>query len=38
MSALLSEGSRVEILDDAGHFLQLEKPDDVGDLVVSFLT
>ena len=30
--------SRVEILDGAGHFLQLEQPDLVNKLVIDFLT
>lgn len=33
----LSAGSRVEILDDAGHFLQLEQPRWFNDAVLSFL-
>lgn len=35
---LTSEGSRMEVVDDAGHFLQLERPDVVNRLVVDFLT
>ena len=35
--ALLSEGSRVERIEGAGHFLHLEKPDVVNRLIVDFL-
>jgi pimeloyl-ACP methyl ester carboxylesterase len=28
----------IEIVDDAGHFLQLERPDVVGDRIVEFLS
>lgn len=35
---LPGEGSRVEVLDRCGHFLQLERPDEFGRLVVDFLT
>ena len=35
---LLSDGSEVVIVEGAGHFLQLEKPDVVNDLIVDFLT
>ena len=31
------EGSRVELVDEAGHFLQLERPDEVNRLVLDFL-
>ena len=31
-------GSRFEMVDDAGHFLHLERPDLIGDLVVEFVT
>lgn len=34
---LTSEGSRMETVDDAGHFLQLERPDVVNRLIVDFL-
>lgn len=33
-----SEGSRYEILEDVGHFLHLERPDEVNRLMVDFLT
>lgn len=32
----LPPGSRVAVVDRAGHFLQLEKPDKVADLVLAF--
>ena len=35
---LPAEGSRVEIVDGAGHFLHLEQPEKVNRLVVDFLT
>lgn len=35
---LLSEGSEVSVLDDAGHFIHLEHPDRVNKHIVSFLT
>jgi pimeloyl-ACP methyl ester carboxylesterase len=35
---LTSEGSRMEVVDDAGHFLHVERPDHVNALVVDFLT
>jgi pimeloyl-ACP methyl ester carboxylesterase len=35
---LPAEGSRVEIVANAGHFLQLEQPDEVNRLVVDFVT
>lgn len=35
---LTSTGSRMEVVDDAGHFLQLERPDVVNQLVVDFIT
>jgi pimeloyl-ACP methyl ester carboxylesterase len=35
---LTSEGSRMEVVDDAGHFLHLERPDHVNALVLDFLT
>jgi pimeloyl-ACP methyl ester carboxylesterase len=34
---LTAEGSRVELVDDAGHFLHLERPDEVNRLVLDFL-
>jgi pimeloyl-ACP methyl ester carboxylesterase len=35
---LTSEGSRLEIVEGAGHFLHVEKPDEVNALVVDFVT
>jgi pimeloyl-ACP methyl ester carboxylesterase len=35
---LTSEGSRMEVVDDAGHFLHVERPDVVNQLVVDFVT
>lgn len=35
---LTSPGSRMEVVDNAGHFLQLEQPDIVNRLVVDFIT
>ena len=37
-SAHLSADSRVEVIDGAGHFLHLERPDDVGRRVVDWVT
>lgn len=37
-SFLTSPGSRMEVVDDAGHFLHVERPDHVNGLVVDFLT
>lgn len=37
-AALPTDGSRVEIVEEAGHFLHLERPDVVNPLVVDFLT
>ena len=36
--ASLPEGSAVQIIDDAGHFLQLEQPEAVAAAVLGFLT
>jgi pimeloyl-ACP methyl ester carboxylesterase len=36
-TALTHPGSRVELVDDAGHFLHVERPDAVNGLVVDFL-
>lgn len=36
--SFLAEGSRVEIITGAGHFLHLEKPDVVNPLIIDFLT
>ncbi len=35
---LTAAGSRMEVVDGAGHFLQLEQPDAVNRLVVDFVT
>jgi len=35
---LTAPGSRMEIVDDAGHFLHVERPDHVNQLVVDFVT
>lgn len=35
---LTSPGSRMEVVDGAGHFLHVERPDHVNRLVVDFLT
>jgi pimeloyl-ACP methyl ester carboxylesterase len=35
---LTSEGSRLEIVDGAGHFLHVEKPDEVNRLIVDFVS
>lgn len=34
---ILPDGSAVEIVAGAGHFLQLERPDEVADAIVAFL-
>jgi pimeloyl-ACP methyl ester carboxylesterase len=33
----LPDGSDVTVVDNAGHFLQLDEPDKVADLVLSFI-
>ena len=38
LASLPAEGSRVEIVADAGHFLQLEQPEIVNRLIVDFVT
>lgn len=38
LTALSAEGSRVEVLDGCGHFLHLERPDEVNRLIVDFIT
>lgn len=35
---LLSEGSDVAVVQGTGHFLHLEKPDEVNDRIIEFLT
>lgn len=37
-TAVPAEGSRIEVLDDCGHFLHLERSAEVNRLVVDFLT
>jgi pimeloyl-ACP methyl ester carboxylesterase len=37
VTALTHEGSRVELVDDAGHFLHVERPDAVNRLILDFL-
>jgi pimeloyl-ACP methyl ester carboxylesterase len=34
----LAEGSRLEVIDDAGHFMHVEQPETVHRLVLEFLT
>ena len=36
-SVLTHPGSRVEVVDDAGHFLHVERPDEVARLILDFL-
>jgi pimeloyl-ACP methyl ester carboxylesterase len=36
-AALLGEGSAVEVVDGAGHFLHLERPDVVNELILDFV-
>ena len=33
----LPDGSDVTVVDNAGHFLQLDEPDKVADLVLGFI-
>jgi pimeloyl-ACP methyl ester carboxylesterase len=34
----LAEGSRMEVIDDAGHFMHVEQPDVVNRHIVEFLS
>ena len=34
----MAEGSELEVVDDAGHFLHVERPDVVNRRIVGFLT
>src|SRR3546814_8715474 len=36
-ASLTSPGSRMEVVDDAGHFLHVERPDHVNALILDFL-
>jgi pimeloyl-ACP methyl ester carboxylesterase len=36
-AGLLPEGSAVEVVQSAGHFLHLERPDAVNDLIIDFV-
>lgn len=38
VAAVLAAGSQVEVLDGCGHFLHLERPEDVGRLVLDFVS
>jgi pimeloyl-ACP methyl ester carboxylesterase len=33
----LAEGSRLEVINDAGHFMHVEQPETVNRLVLEFL-
>jgi pimeloyl-ACP methyl ester carboxylesterase len=35
---LTAPGSRMEVVDDAGHFLHVERPDVVNRLIIDFVT
>lgn len=35
--ALLAAGSEVDVVDDAGHFLHLEKPQEINEHIIGFL-
>jgi pimeloyl-ACP methyl ester carboxylesterase len=37
-ASLPADGSEIHVVDDAGHFLQLEQPETVNRLIVDFLT
>ncbi|MEI7747277.1 MAG: alpha/beta hydrolase [Actinomycetota bacterium] len=37
-TAFLGEGSSMQIIEDAGHFMHLEQPEVVNDAVINFLT
>ena len=34
----LAESSRMVLVEDAGHFLHLEKPDEVGEHIVAWVS
>jgi pimeloyl-ACP methyl ester carboxylesterase len=36
-AAFAAPGSRVELIADAGHFLQYEQPDQVAEVILEFL-
>jgi pimeloyl-ACP methyl ester carboxylesterase len=38
VAAALPEGSDTAVVNHAGHFLQLEQPDEVGRRIVEFLS
>ena len=38
IGSVLPEGSDVAVVDDAGHFLQLEQPDMIAELIGRFVS